>query len=411
MMIERRPLPCLRVALAALGLLLAVPAAADDLNCLGDEFDGPQSLARWQRVHLVEEWNADQLETWSVGGGRMTMMPFTCTWFQNYRGPLAFQTVGGDFVVTTSVHATGRDGVSVPQSVYSLAGLMIRTPRAITPATWTPGGENFVFLSLGYGSANPRRFQFEVKTTQASVSMLELSDAPESAAELQLARIGGSVIALRREPGGDWTVHRRYPRADFPESLQVGMVAYTDWGKVQHFDPFVHNGTVLDPPLPPGVVDPNPAIPYWPDLLADFDYVHVARPQVPAPLVGLPLHDPLAVSDAELLAFLGQNADMPCPLAGVPGGAPGAGLELTAFPNPWFGAVEIAFAALPGAPARLSVFDLQGRRVATLIDEASAAGGRRAVRWQGRPGERSGVYLVRLQSGERTVSKVVVRMR
>jgi hypothetical protein len=28
----------------------------------------------------------------------------------------------------------------------------VRAPRFITPATWTTGGENYVFLSLGAGN-------------------------------------------------------------------------------------------------------------------------------------------------------------------------------------------------------------------------------------------------------------------
>lgn len=116
-------------------------AWANDLAPLTDKFESATTLAAWSRVHLVEQWNADQLETFDINttrAGRMVMMPYVTSWYENYRGPLAFQEVTGDFVITTELRATGRDGTSVPQSQYSLAGIMVRTPRNITPQTWTP---------------------------------------------------------------------------------------------------------------------------------------------------------------------------------------------------------------------------------------------------------------------------------
>src|SRR5207248_960338 len=81
-----------------------------------------------------------------------------------------------DFVVTTDVEASQRGGTGAPRSNYSLAGIMVRAPRAITPSTWRAGGENYVFLSIGAGSP-PGAFQFEVKTTTNSSSMLILAPA------------------------------------------------------------------------------------------------------------------------------------------------------------------------------------------------------------------------------------------
>jgi len=71
----------------------------------------------------------------------------------------------------------------------------------------------------------------------------------------------------------------------------------------------------LTSPLPPGVVDPNPAVPFNPDLRATFDYARFASPAVPAPLIGADLSNPAAVSNAILLSFLGASlnmATMPC---------------------------------------------------------------------------------------------------
>ena len=46
-----------------------------------------------------------------------------------------------------------------------------------------------------------------------------------------------------------------------------------------------------------------------PDLIARFDYIRFRRPDVLANLIGADLSDQSAVSDAELLGFLGASAD------------------------------------------------------------------------------------------------------
>lgn len=276
---------------------------ADDLAPLSDEFEDAATLALWQRIYQVEGWNANQLEVFDINTtrpGRMVMIPYTSTWFQDYRGELTFKTVTGDFVVTADVEATQRNGSGAPRSSYSLAGLMVRTPRNITPQTWTPGGENYVFLSLG--SAESRgTFQFEVKSTVNSNSMLITCPSPQlactagSRAVLQVARIGSYVITLRQLAGGPWAVHRRYTRSDMPPTLQVGFTCYTDYPAASMLSPFAHNSTVIHTGNP--------------DLVAAFDYIHYQRPRVPASLLGRNLSDPAAVSDADLLSFLGANVN------------------------------------------------------------------------------------------------------
>lgn len=301
-------------------ILLAAPALAgagpSDLAPLSDEFSHPGSIQAWSRVEFVEQWNASQLEVHDVDlttPDAMTMIPYTVSWFQNYRGPFVFKLVEGDFVFTTHITVSGRDGVSVPQSQYSLAGAFIRAPRDITPATWTPGGENYVFLSLGHGDTTPPSWQHEIKTTENSDSQLFLTPAPGPITTLQIARIGDAVICLRRAPGQSWQVHGRFHRDDFPATMQVGVVTYTDWLKCQTFDPFTHNSNTLTAPLPHGVNDPSPFIPFSPDLFARFDFARFARPEVPAELAGLDLSDPAQAPDAALLAFLGDNAHAPAP--------------------------------------------------------------------------------------------------
>jgi hypothetical protein len=81
-------------------------------------------------------------------------------------------------------------------------------------------------------------------------------------------------------------------------------------------------------------------------------------------------------------------------------------------PNPFTLATTIAY-GLPGASTvRLSIFDAQGRKVATLVDEIQGAGPHTAT-WDGRldAGGRAaaGFYVVRLEAGtERMVQKLVL---
>ncbi|MFT7643326.1 MAG: hypothetical protein ACI9G1_005091 [Pirellulaceae bacterium] len=294
----------------------------DDLAHLCDEFDDPATIDSWNRINETEGWNADHLQQWDINQtqpGRMHMAPHTTSWYQDWRGPMAYREVTGDFVYTTELHISDRDDIGdsddddVPgDSQYSLAGLMIRTPRAITdPATdWQPGsrsdvgnqGENYVFLSMGYADGNSGNdFQLEVKTTRNSESNLEITNVPSADhAELRVARIGNSVFVMHRLPFADWVIHRRYDRPDMPETLQLGLVTYTDWGKASDYEPFFMNSNVITQ----GVFDPTPSEPINPDIQVGYEYVRVGRPEVPVELQGVDLF--ANATDEELLDFLGD---------------------------------------------------------------------------------------------------------
>lgn len=291
--------------------------AGDPLASLSDEFDDAASLPNWLRIHAVEGWNADQLAHLSVDAavpGRLVMRPWTSTWYQDYRGELTFKNVTGDFAITIDVDVTGADGDGLPTSAFSLGGAMVRTPRPIdSPAQWTPGGENYVFLSVGYGFASgPCQpgpgAHLEVKTTINGVSDLCIEPTAVASAEIQIARIGAVVLCLYRSPGGAWQVHRRYPRPDMPATLQVGLVSYTDYFKVATYAPFFHNGHVLNEALEP---DPsnNPFLPFQPDVQAAFDYARFATVSVPPELAGVDLLN--VATDEQLLSFLGEHVNVP----------------------------------------------------------------------------------------------------
>ncbi len=292
--------------LAALATFAWAPASkADDLAPLCDEFGNAATLPNWLRIYQTEGWNANQLQGFDINTtqpGWMRMLPYASTWYQDYRGELAYKNVSGDFVITTYVHDTNRSFSGAPQSQYSLAGIMVRTPRNVTPQTWTPGGENYVFLSLG-ASTTPGAYWYEVKTTVNSVSTLVTQPANVYQAEIQVVRLGTAIIMLRRSLGGEWVVHRRYSRPDFPAQLQAGLTVYTDWPTCSTYTPFNHNSTVI--------TGGNP------DLDARFDFVRYRRPVVPQNLQGQDFTNPSVVSDAQLLSFLGDNANDPQTMPGT----------------------------------------------------------------------------------------------
>ena len=174
---------------------------------------------------------------------------------------------------------------------------MIRTPRAFNNAApvpnadfstvlpwppngayttpWSPGTENYIFLSYGYadaglwGDVGGSTWYNEVKTTTNSVSQLYAVQtgipSGQNAATLQAVRVGQTFLLLRRHgPGQPWIIENRFVRNDMPATLQVGITTYTDWNNVFVQNEFHHNRTVN--------TGGNP------DLVADVDFFRVRRP-------------------------------------------------------------------------------------------------------------------------------------
>ena len=84
-------------------------------------------------------------------------------------------------------------------------------------------------------------------------------------------------------------------------------------------------------------------------------------------------------------------------------------------PNPFTQGTRIAFSVARTAPTQLTVHDVRGRRVRTLLDETVQSGRPREVIWDGRD-ERGvsvvpGTFFIRLQVGELTRSQKVLLTR
>lgn len=128
-----------------------------------------------------------------------------------------------------------------------------------------------------------------------------------------------------------------------------------------------------------------------------------------------------AANRAALAALFDQDADA---VAQDPAVVDGDGSGAAAFahdsahlgpiwPNPTAAGTEITFDLFRAGPTTLTLHDLQGRRLVTLIDSELAAG-RYFLKWDGRDGSRNatanGVYFMTLSSGSSVLSrKLIVR--
>ena len=74
------------------------------------------------------------------------------------------------------------------------------------------------------------------------------------------------------------------------------------------------------------------------------------------------------------------------------------------YPNPFNPSTTIAFGVPATSKVRLEVFDLLGRKVATLINDESMTAGRYNIQFDARH-LASGVYIYRFQSGNTIITK------
>jgi len=104
----------------------------------------------------------------------------------------------------------------------------------------------------------------------------------------------------------------------------------------------------------------------------------------------------------------------PTELVDVPGlSTPAAGIPLQLGPNPTQGRVRIAYTLPVTGRVRIAVYDVRGRRVAIVTDEAQT-GGVHEVEWEGATGARAvapGLYFVKMEAGERSAMRRCVIVR
>jgi len=84
------------------------------------------------------------------------------------------------------------------------------------------------------------------------------------------------------------------------------------------------------------------------------------------------------------------------------------------YPNPFNPSTEICYSLPCDADVDLSIFDVSGRSIITLVRERQSAGNR-TVKWDGRDenGSKvvSGFYFYRLKTGELSITKKMLLVR
>jgi hypothetical protein len=217
-------------------MVLATQAGADDIRSLSTTFDTPEALSAWTE-HAPEgftsKWQAPRIEE-----GRLVLQPVSSGWFEDNQAGHLYHQVMGDFIATTRIEVVGTNA-DLPQTSFSLAGLFIRAPRAVSAATWTPGQENWLFFSVGT-AAPAGEPHYEVKTTTNSLSTLQILPSQTGPVDLRIARHGEIFTLLARPEGQEWQVIEQIIRPDLPELLNVGLTAYADYDSVAPIYPNFH---------------------------------------------------------------------------------------------------------------------------------------------------------------------------
>jgi len=210
-----------------LGLLCLISfhIFAQDISALNDDFSDTSSLKKWSILHQVEKW-PNKLNTLKIEDGKLILEPRTSGWFQDGNAPFVYKTINGDFDVKARVKSSGISS-DIATSLWSLGGLMVRIPRTETAENWSPGKENWIFMTTGIAATENKQV-IETKYTINSRSNLKLRDARAEWITLRIVRIGHAFIMLYKyDTDKAWTVHERFYLQQWPNQLQVGFNCYT----------------------------------------------------------------------------------------------------------------------------------------------------------------------------------------
>lgn len=244
--------------------------AQDDLSLSNDEFNDAASFQNWTSFHESEGWpnHALKADINTTSTGHFYLEPNTGFWYgEVHCGPYYFKKVKGDFTVTTRVKVTGRE-TSSPQQLFSLAGLMIRSPRPELVSKEEKKQENWLFLTTGYAKAKKPSPQFETKVTINSKSELIIYPAKSGWIELAVTRVQNQFVLSYRYEEDNWTYLRKIEHPNMQEEVQVGFLSYTDFnGKMKRR--YVFSKKKLNTSI---YEDGNP------DVKAYFDYIRFTQP-------------------------------------------------------------------------------------------------------------------------------------
>lgn len=198
----------------------AIATSFQSLASFDDDFSAPVLDSDWTVLNsgiLAQSIAAGELHLRPTVGGAAV------TWYQGDQGPLVYKLVTGDFTVTATVRAFDPGNPSQPPpNNYRLGGLMARDP------TSTPTDQNFVHVAVGGGDAGTP-VAVEDKTTTQSISDFLFYPLANAEGELRITRQGALMSLYYRPIGGTtWQLLRAHAHPEFPATLQVGMMVYSN---------------------------------------------------------------------------------------------------------------------------------------------------------------------------------------
>jgi hypothetical protein len=266
----------------------------DDLIALSDEFNDKATLGNWVRHDQVEGWPSqiEALEVNQSRPGSLTLVPYTGTWYGDYRGVYLFKEVTGDFVVTSRLKVTGKKS-DMPTGSFELAGLLVRAPRDITPETWKANEENWLYLNYGT-PYSPNEMILDSKINRQSQYTWEETPVREGWIQLKIARVGTAYLQFYKyDDQESWTLLKRYDRPDLPATLQVGLNAHGNTKKSFGMSALKFNSSVFNGP------DDHA------DIIAEYDYIRFQRPFAPEPIKEKIING--EATEEQLLHFLAEK--------------------------------------------------------------------------------------------------------
>jgi len=249
------------------------------LENFNDEFTNQQTLKNWKLFHEEEGWpnHTLKLDINQSTPNALHLEPQTGFWYgEVHCGPFLYKTIKGNFTVVTRIQVNGKR-TEVPEKLFSLAGLMVRSPRPNNFPKTKPKQENWLFMSTGFAKKTkgiPPGPQFETNLTVNSKSNLKIYPAPKGWVDLSISRIGNTFYLMYKESLGSWQCIRTVSNPEMKSELQVGLIAYTDFNNKMKrrylFGRKKLNTTVYQDGQP--------------DLIAKVDYFRVYRHRQTTPL-------------------------------------------------------------------------------------------------------------------------------
>lgn len=237
------------------------------LQRMNTDFDSEADLTNWQWLHEKQGYPSKLLSA-SVEIGALVLKPNTSAWYADFQAPFLFQSITGNFDVSARLMVQGNSSPS-PTARWSLGGLMVRAANRTTKENWTSRNEDWLFITTGV--ADPVSIPvFETKTTIGSRSNLKLRPSKSGWVTLRAIRVDNTFLLLYKYDDASWQVLERFYRTDLPQTLQIGLIAYTDFysagSLIRNVKKF--NETVIDSGSP--------------DMRMMVDFVKATKPNLAA---------------------------------------------------------------------------------------------------------------------------------